>query len=1002
MSSHATGTKVPIDRPSKTRIVREKTVDLVKGKRDRRVKKAVKPKRELAPKSKHVRALVIEAWKENSLGTFFTLLHQEPLNENAVSAFKALVVMHKVLQGGPPQGLKEARLQTRLLEAIRATWQRQDDRGYSSLITPYVGVILDKIDFHQRHDFLAGNLSYQDFLSRPDPGLSVQQKLELISHMLDYQQSLLAMQSSVFQFHGEQLTEAKVSALVPLVVESWGVYTLVVHFLKDLCKVISDPDLIQYLIQRFYQQYPKLRNFYDDAGHVKYVTSMITVPVLPGDPPEFRLRDRRPRQTAPKPRPEPVYEEPVKQLNLAEMEAAIASATAPPPEPVRIAPVVAEPIMVRRVEQPQPAVVDIPPVAGSASWVSFNRGAVGTASGGESAAAKVQSAAKSEDAVSSFFERLSAPKAQMATAGTMAPQGADAVGQQRVDVNASSGQPQKKELTVNDLKVRLLKLQQLYKRERERSLKLEEQLKLKDAQIQKWKEAYAKLLMSNEAANNERQDLVEINEELSEKLERLQEERRDERRQITDRWQDSGEQSVRLALATLNNPTATGKLGALPADVLDARAALGERAEALMAALTELRNGRCSTLELGERVRAVGDSTTLLVDNVKGLWCGVAAKGGYAHDEGEEGEGEEAAAARAIPPALEAARRALFAATRHTAQGSEHLIAAAASAALEAIEGLPDSGSAGRSHAELRSLLEALLEGIEGFDRAAAQAAAESDSAAAEAVELDDTLTDRASAELAAAAKVIADAARTLLATQAQTEARSGQLTELQSRIAGAIVAAALAIAQATAKLVEHAAVVQRETADSQTETRDGQRFYKADASQWARGLISAAQNVAAETQTLVWTADSVCRAATGDAEEGGDGDGRGWWMSDEGLVAAAQGVAESTTQLVVASRVRGSSGPSQQRLETTAASVSAATKQLVEAARAAAEAAEQRSTAAEAEAASMAQISGAVARMKAVQEAKTNVLRLEKQLQQARQSLFRIRESDYHSSAPQ
>ncbi len=73
--------------------------------------------------------------------------------------------------------------------------------------------------------------------------------------------------------------------------------------------------LFSFLTERFYQQYPEIRKFYIDCSNIKYVISIIAVPSLPAEPPQFEPGDNIPiakpkkkRQPKPEPEPEPSYE----------------------------------------------------------------------------------------------------------------------------------------------------------------------------------------------------------------------------------------------------------------------------------------------------------------------------------------------------------------------------------------------------------------------------------------------------------------------------------------------------------------------------------------------------------------------------------------------------------------------------------------------------------------------------------------------------------------------
>jgi len=62
---------------------------------------------------------------------------------------------------------------------------------------------------------------------------------QIVNHLLDLNESVLRMQSAVFNVKNpRELTECRVAALIPLVIEAYAAYTLTVYFLKKLpdCK----------------------------------------------------------------------------------------------------------------------------------------------------------------------------------------------------------------------------------------------------------------------------------------------------------------------------------------------------------------------------------------------------------------------------------------------------------------------------------------------------------------------------------------------------------------------------------------------------------------------------------------------------------------------------------------------------------------------------------------------------------------------------------------------
>jgi hypothetical protein len=95
----------PIQRRGTTGVVKENVTDFVsvniigKDAKDRTIQKALLSKGEFEPKQKHVRNAVLGTWKENGCGTFLRLLMAEPIDSDAICAFKgslsSLISSHK-------------------------------------------------------------------------------------------------------------------------------------------------------------------------------------------------------------------------------------------------------------------------------------------------------------------------------------------------------------------------------------------------------------------------------------------------------------------------------------------------------------------------------------------------------------------------------------------------------------------------------------------------------------------------------------------------------------------------------------------------------------------------------------------------------------------------------------------------------------------------------------------------------------------------------------------
>lgn len=184
------------------------------------------------------------------------------------------------------------------------------------------------------------------------------------------------------------------------------------------------------------------------------------------------------------------------------------------------------------------------------------------------------------------------------------------------------------------------------------------------------------------------------------------------------------------------------------------------------------------------------------------------------------------------------------------------------------------------------------------------------------------------------------------------------------------ILEAAKSIAAANSALVKAASAAQRELIDQGKVSR--RPLTSSDDGQWSEGLISAARLVAAATHSLVESANSLVQGVA----------------SEEKLISSAKQVASSTAQLLVACKVKADpDADSTKRLQAAGNAVKRATDNLVRAAQQAIQQEEERSLVLNR------RMVGGIA-----QEinARSEVLRIERQLEEARGRLTAIRQAKY------
>ncbi|MCJ1366109.1 sla2 Src-like adaptor 2 [Acarospora aff. strigata] len=272
---------------------------------------------ESAPKRKHVRSCIVYTWDHKTSQSFWAGMKVQPILADEVQTFKALITIHKVLQEGHPISVKEAQANVNWLESLTRGVSGDGLRSYGPLIREYVYFLLAKLAFHQQHPEFNGLFEYEEYISLKsinDPN----EGYETISDLMTLQDQIDSFQKLIFShFRSGANNECRISALVPLVQESYGIYKFITSMLRAMHTTTGDDDALEPLRGRYDAQHYRLVKFYYECSNLRYLTSLITVPKLPQEPPNLLSEDedwptlpRRPtkeveKQPTPTPTPAP-------------------------------------------------------------------------------------------------------------------------------------------------------------------------------------------------------------------------------------------------------------------------------------------------------------------------------------------------------------------------------------------------------------------------------------------------------------------------------------------------------------------------------------------------------------------------------------------------------------------------------------------------------------------------------------------------------------------------
>jgi hypothetical protein len=211
-----------------------------------------------------------------------------PLKDNDVVLFKALILIHKVLQEGHPSCLVGGFKNLNWIANLDTL--RTMDRRFQILIPEYVNYILKKLRFHHNHRGFNGTFEYEEYVSLStvsDPN----EGYDAIIDLLSLQDALDTFGRDIFATLKKNSSESITSALVPVVAETYGIYKFLVSMLRAMYKMADSPEVLEPLQNQFRDQHARLYDFYAQSASIRYLTTLVTIPKLPYDAPNLLVSD---------------------------------------------------------------------------------------------------------------------------------------------------------------------------------------------------------------------------------------------------------------------------------------------------------------------------------------------------------------------------------------------------------------------------------------------------------------------------------------------------------------------------------------------------------------------------------------------------------------------------------------------------------------------------------------------------------------------------------------
>ncbi|XP_012256413.2 huntingtin-interacting protein 1 isoform X2 [Athalia rosae] len=246
-------------------------------------------------KEKHVRSAIIGTFQEKGAGTFWMFVLRQPIHENRIVAWKFCHVLHKVLREGHAKSISDSQRYRGKLENLGKYWQHLREE-YGRLIQMYTRLLVTKLDFHRRNPRIPGNLQLTadelEAIGENDINIFFQLSVEMFDYMDDILNLLRAVFEPWSKSNSNSMTssgQCRLAPLIPCIQDASQLYDYCVKILFKLHGALPADTLTGHR-DRFTKQFHELRTFYNTIKPLQYFKQLITMPSLPENPPNFLIQ----------------------------------------------------------------------------------------------------------------------------------------------------------------------------------------------------------------------------------------------------------------------------------------------------------------------------------------------------------------------------------------------------------------------------------------------------------------------------------------------------------------------------------------------------------------------------------------------------------------------------------------------------------------------------------------------------------------------------------------
>ncbi|XP_050411276.1 huntingtin-interacting protein 1 isoform X1 [Patella vulgata] len=245
-------------------------------------------------KEKHVRNTILGSFQDGGASMFWTITGKLPLQGNPIVCWKFCHVLHKLMRDGHQHVVHDSMKYRSHLKDLGKLWGHLKE-GYGKLIAAYCRFLIQRLNFHRKFPRIPGNLTMSDDQFNKICGTDVNNYFEFSIDMLDLLDEIIHLQQNVFgsldMSRANSMTTAGQCRLAPLILAILDSCQLYDYLVKSLFRLHASltPDTLAGHRERFLNGYKKLKQFYHSSSNLQYFKTLVQVPSLPEEPPNFLM-----------------------------------------------------------------------------------------------------------------------------------------------------------------------------------------------------------------------------------------------------------------------------------------------------------------------------------------------------------------------------------------------------------------------------------------------------------------------------------------------------------------------------------------------------------------------------------------------------------------------------------------------------------------------------------------------------------------------------------------